>query len=576
MKQFQGVAASRGIGIGPVFQFRRAALSFDSHCIDNVDAELKRLEGALKISSEQITRVYEKAQKEATADQAEIFQAQLMMVEDPEFIGQVRNTISEEKINAEAALMKVAQVYSDTLRAMEDEYFAARALDVQDVATRVLRTLLGVAESPTEGLLHPSVIFADDLTPSDTVLLDKRLVLGFCTAQGSATSHTAILARSLGLPAVAGVGADVLYIENGTSIIVDGGNGLLIVEPSAEIIASYTTRRENSHAMQVQAMKHAFEPAITRDGKRYEVSSNIGNIEGGRKALENGAEGIGLLRTEFLYLERQNLPSEEEQYQAYKQILDLYKEKPVILRTLDVGGDKELPYLEMPNELNPFLGLRAIRLCMAKPELLKAQLRAALRAGVGNNLWIMYPMVATANEVRAANRVLEACKAELKAEGKPFADDAKVGIMVEIPSAAINADQLAKVVDFFSIGTNDLSQYTMAADRTNPLVESLSNAFQPAVLRLIRSTIQAAHAQGKWVGMCGELAGEPAAVPILVGLELDEFSVNPPVVPLVKQIIRSLDSNEMKELAKQALELESPEEIKALVQERIPLTRPEG
>lgn len=576
MKQFQGVAASRGIGIGPVFQFRRAALSFDSHCIDNVDAELKRLEGALKISSEQITRVYEKAQKEATADQAEIFQAQIMMVEDPEFIGQVRNTISEERINAEAALMKVAQVYSDTLRAMEDEYFAARALDVQDVATRVLRTLLGVAESPTEGLLHPSVIFADDLTPSDTVLLDKRLVLGFCTAQGSATSHTAILARSLGLPAVAGVGPDVLYIENGTSIIVDGGNGLLVVEPSAEIIASYTTRRENSQAMQVQAMKHAFEPAVTCDGKRYEVSSNIGNIEGGRKALENGAEGIGLLRTEFLYLERQNLPSEEEQYQAYKQILDLYKEKPVILRTLDVGGDKELPYLEMPNELNPFLGLRAIRLCMAKPELLKAQLRAALRAGVGNNLWIMYPMVATANEVRAANRVLEACKAELKAEGKPFADDAKVGIMVEIPSAAINADQLAKVVDFFSIGTNDLSQYTMAADRTNPLVESLSNAFQPAVLRLIRSTIQAAHAQGKWVGMCGELAGEPAAVPILVGLELDEFSVNPPVVPLVKQIIRSLDSNEMKELARQALELESPEEIKALVQERVPLTRPEG
>lgn len=572
MKQFQGVAASRGIGIGPVFQFRRAGLSFKSHCIEDVEAELQRLEEALKIASEQIARVYEKAQKEATADQAEIFQAQLMMVEDPEFMGQVRQMIRDETINAEAALAKVAQAYSDTLRVMDDEYFAARALDVQDVANRILRILLGVAESPTEGLIHPAIIFADDLSPSDTVLLDKRLVLGFCTAQGSATSHTAILARSLGLPAVAGAGPEVLQIQNGTQVIVDGDNGTLLVEPSPEVIEMYKSRRESSHAIRVEAMKHAFEPAVTRDGKRYEVSANVGNIESSRKALENGAEGIGLLRTEFLYLERQNMPGEEEQYQAYKQILDLYKEKPVILRTLDIGGDKELPYLEMPKELNPFLGLRAIRLCMAKPNLLKAQLRAALRAGVGNNLWIMYPMVATANEVRAANKILQECQEELKADGKAYAD-AKIGIMVEIPSAAINADQLAKVVDFFSIGTNDLSQYTMAADRTNPLVENLSDAFQPAVLRLIRNTIQAAHAQGKWVGMCGELAGEPEAVPILVGLELDEFSVNPPVIPLVKQIIRSLDSREMKELAKAALDLESPDEIKALVRERVPITR---
>lgn len=576
MKQFQGVAASRGIGIGPVFQFRRAGLSFESRCIEDVEVELQRLEEALKIASEQIARVYEKAQKEATADQAEIFQAQLMMVEDPEFMGQVRQMIRDETINAEAALAKVAQAYSDTLRVMDDEYFAARALDVQDVASRILRILLGVAESPTEGLMHPSIIFADDLSPSDTVLLDKRLVLGFCTAQGSATSHTAILARSLGLPAVAGVGPGVLQIQNGTQVIVDGGNGTLLVEPGPEVIEMYKSRRESSYAIRVEAMKHASEPAITRDGKRYEVSANVGNIESSRKALENGAEGIGLLRTEFLYLERQNMPSEEEQYQAYKQILDLYKEKPVILRTLDIGGDKELPYLEMPKELNPFLGLRAIRLCMAKPNLLKAQLRAALRAGVGNNLWVMYPMVATANEVRAANKILQECQEELKADGKAYADTAKVGIMVEIPSAAINADQLAKVVDFFSIGTNDLSQYTMAADRTNPLVENLSDAFQPAVLRLIRDTIRAAHAQGKWVGMCGELAGEPEAVPILVGLELDEFSVNPPVIPLVKQIIRSLDSREMKELAKAALDLESPEEIKALVRERAPITRNSG
>ena len=308
-------------------------------------------------------------------------------------------------------------------------------------------------------------------------------------------------------------------------------------------------------------MKHAHEPAVTKDGVRVEVVANIGNVEGARLSLENGAEGVGLLRTEFLYLERTSVPTEEEQYQAYKAILDVFGKLPVILRTLDVGGDKEISYLGLAAESNSFLGQRALRLCLVRPDIFKPQMRAALRAGVGNNLKIMFPMVAIAQEVRDARKVLNECIQELKAEGKPFAENIEIGIMVEIPSAALVADQLAKEVDFFSIGTNDLSQYTMAADRTNTKVADLSNAFFPAVLRLIRDVIKAAHAEGKWVGMCGELAGEPLAAPILLGLGLDEFSMSPPMVPLIKQILRGLDAGEMKRLAEKVLELESPQQI---------------
>ncbi|MEA4909729.1 MAG: phosphoenolpyruvate--protein phosphotransferase [Chloroflexi bacterium] len=569
MKQLQGIAASRGVGIGPVFQFRRAELKIESVCVDDVTKELDRFQSAIEVARQQIQEVYNKAKQESSSAQAEIFSAQLLMLDDPEFMGQIRDFIQENNANAESALSKVSQSFTDMLRAMDNEYFAARALDIQDVTNRLLRVLLGVAESPTEGLLQPSVICADDLTPSDTTLLDKRLVIGFCTAFGSATSHTAILARGLGLPAVSGVGKAALDMANGALIILDGNNGTVYIDPEESLVTTFQKRMDAVAVVRKEAFKHAHEPAITLDGKRFEVSSNIGNVEGARKALENGAEGVGLLRTEFLYLERQSLPSEEEQYQAYKQILDLYKEKPVILRTLDVGGDKELPYLEMPEEMNPFLGQRAIRLCFAHPELFKTQLKAALRAGEGNNLWVMFPMVAAAGEVRQARQVLNECIAELKAAGQSYADTARIGIMVEIPSAAVNADQLSKEVDFFSIGTNDLSQYTMAADRTNSLVADLSNAFHPAVLRLIRQTIQSAHARGKWVGMCGELAGEPLAIPVLIGLGLDEFSVNPPMVPFVKQIIRGLNAEEMKSIAQEALELESPEEIKALVKERV-------
>ena len=573
MKKLNGVAASRGICIGPAFQFVRIELNTEKKEILDTSAELIRLEDALSRAKDQIEAIYQKALNEAGEADAEIFQAHKMILDDPELISAIKSRIENEKVNSEFAVSETAKSFAAMMAAMEDEYFAARATDIMDVANRVLRVLMNIAESPTADLKVPSVIMADDLTPSDTVLLDKSLVLGFCIAQGSATSHTAILARGLGLPAVAGAGDAVLTVDTGMKIIIDGTNGEVIIAPDAETEQTYRQRLETSQNLQTEALKYAKDAAKTSDGVQFEIVANIGNVEDAKFAVENGAEGVGLLRTEFLYLERSALPTEEEQYQAYSAILDVFGKHPVVLRTLDVGGDKEIPYLNLPKEMNPFLGERAIRLCLHRPDIFKPQLRAALRAGVGHNLKIMFPMVATLSCVRSAKAVVKECKDELTREGIAFADDAEIGIMVEIPSAAVIADQLAKEVDFFSIGTNDLSQYTLAADRTNPKVAQLSDAFQPAVLRLIKMVIDAAHQEKKWVGMCGELAGEPLAAPILVGLGLDELSMSPPFIPLVKQIIRNLDSNEMSALAKGALMLESPQEIHAFVKKEIPFIK---
>jgi phosphotransferase system enzyme I (PtsI) len=570
MKRLTGIPASRGICIGPVFQFFRQELVVSEKSNIQPGLELQRLNDAFSTAKDQIEKIYQKVIKESSEADAEIFQAHKMILEDPELISEVENKIKNLGKSAETAVQETGKKFSDIMAAMSDEYFAARATDILDVTNRVLRILLGIAESPTAALKTPSVIISDDLTPSDTVMLDKSMVIGFCTSRGSATSHSAILARGLGIPAVSGVGTEVLSQENGTEVILDGTSGVAIFEPNEKMISDYRQRIKAAKTILEKAIKLAQEPAQTIDGKQVEVVANIGNVEGAISAVSNGAEGVGLLRTEFLYLEGTKLPTEEEQYIAYKDILDVFGKMPVILRTLDVGGDKEIPYMGLEAESNSFLGQRALRLCLVRPDIFKPQLRAALRASVGHNLKIMFPMVATTSEVRAARKVLDECAAELRDEGKQIADDIEIGIMVEIPSAAMVADQLAKEVDFFSIGTNDLSQYTMAADRTNPKVADLSNSFFPAVLRLVREVIRAAHKERKWVGMCGELAGEPLAIPILLGLDLDEFSMNPPMIPLAKQIIRNLDSRQMKEIADHALDLESPDEIQAYVKEKIP------
>jgi len=570
MKQFEGISASRGICIGRVFQFIRQDLIIEERENIDPDAEVARLDKAIETAKQQIDSIYQKALQEASDSDAAIFQAHRMILVDPELLSETKKKITNDGKSAELAMQETGQSFADIMAAMSDEYFAARATDILDVSNRVLRILMGVAESPTADLKEPSVIVADDLTPSDTVMLDKRLVVGFCIAKGSATSHTAILARGLGIPAVAGVGEEILSIINGIEIILDGTKGLAVVDPKREMVLSFQKRMDVAKSIREEAMQFAKDPAETKDGKKVEVVANIGNVEGARSAIEQGAEGVGLLRTEFLYLEQTELPDEELQFKAYKDILDVFGDMPVILRTLDVGGDKEIAYMGLESESNSFLGQRALRLCLVRPDIFKPQLRAALRASVGHNLKIMFPMVATTGEVRAARKVLDECQAELKNEGKPTAEDIEIGIMVEIPSAALVADQLAKEVDFFSIGTNDLSQYTMAADRTNPKVAPLSNAFFPAVLRLVREVIRAAHKEGKWVGMCGELAGEPLALPILLGMELDEFSMNPPMIPLAKQIIRNLDTGDMKEIASLVLDMETPEEIQSFIKEKIP------
>jgi phosphoenolpyruvate-protein phosphotransferase len=571
MKILQGIAASRGIAIGPAFCFRRADLRFECCTVADPAAEWARFQAALETASEQLARVCARVEVECGAEDAAIFQTHALMLEDPDLLDAVRMAIEEQCVGAESALSNAAEMYAQALEALDDDYLSARAADVRDVATRVLRILLGVVESPTAGLIAPSIILARDLSPSDTVMLDKSLVLGFCTAEGGANSHTAILARGLGLPGVVGGGPHVLEIADGTVLVLDGSDGVVLVEPDEETVATYQERRAAAAAALAQAHERAGDPAITRDGHRVEIVANIGNVEGAQAALEAGAEGVGLLRTEFLYLERTRLPDEEEQDRAYRAIVDVFGDLPVILRTLDIGGDKPLPCLDLPQEANPFLGLRAIRLCLARPELFRPQLRAALRAGAGRNLKLMFPMVATVAEVRAARALLEECRAELLAEGQPVAEGMEVGIMVEVPAAALMAERLAAEVDFFSIGTNDLSQYTLAADRTNAQVAPLATGFHPAVLRLVRDVVAAAHAQGKWVGLCGELAGEPLAVPILLGLGLDEFSMNPPVIPLVKQIIRALTLDEAREVAQAALELDGPDAIQALLREQVPV-----
>jgi len=573
MKQIQGIAAARGFAIGPVFHFQQVDLRVEKNFISDPDEEINRLEQAVLAATKQVQDVYETAKREMAADQASIFEAHLMMLQDPELLGSIRNIIAERKLNVEFAVKEATEQFAQTLEGMGNDYFKSRVADVRDIAARLLRLLLGISNANTSQLARPSIIIAKDLTPSDTVLLDKSTVLGFCIAGGSENSHTAILARGLGIPAVVGGGSEVLSIPDGQDIILDGLSGRVFIDPTDELIEMYQARKISIRVSAEKAIARCHEPALTRDGCQVEVVANIGNVEDAKIAIENGAEGVGLLRTEFLFMERKTLPDEEEQYGAYSAIFDVFGKLPVVLRTSDIGGDKELPYLDLAKETNPFLGVRGLRLSLTHPEeLLKPQLKAALRAGVGHDLRIMFPMVAAMTEIRQARKVVEQCKAELANDGKQVGEKIQVGIMVEVPSAALMADKLAPEVDFFSIGTNDLTQYTLAVDRTNSQLAYLTSAFSPAVLRLIQNVILHAHKSGKWVGLCGELACEPLAIPILLGLGLDEFSMNPIAIPTAKQTIRSLEVSECRKLAEEILKFESADEVKAYVQQKMPKT----
>ncbi len=569
MSLIEGIAASEGIAIGPAYLYQSEEIIVPRHTNADPELEWTRLQEALARAENQLGLLREKVARESGEEEAQIFDAHIMMLTDPTLMAEVQTLISEQTLKAEAALNEAMAGQIAMLEALDDSYMAARAADLRDIAQRVTRILLGLETEALSELSEPAIVVAHDLTPSDTAALDKNAVLGFCTAVGGPTAHTAILARSLGLPAVVGAGDEIMEIRPGTTLILDGGSGQIFVSPDPVTQERYRLRQTELSAQQAAAKEAAQAAAQTGDGQQVEVVANIGSVDEAETILAFGAEGVGLLRTEFLYLERDTVPTEEEQFEAYHRIAEVLGQRPLIIRTLDVGGDKALPYLSTPPEENPFLGHRGIRLCLAEPETFKSQLRAILRAACGHNIKVMFPMVASVDEVRRAKACLEEARAELVADGVPYGQP-EIGIMVEIPAAAITADQLAHEVDFFSIGTNDLTQYTLAADRTNTLVQSIADALHPAVLRLIAETIRQAHQAGIWVGLCGELAGNAAAVPVLLGLGLDEFSMAATAIPGVKAAIRTWSLPEAKAVAEAALQQKDAADVRALLQQSKP------
>ncbi len=565
MLRIIGKPASGGIAIGRAFVFQQEALELQHAHVADSRCEIRRLQLALIDAEEQILRLRDKAAQEAGADEAAIFDAHVMLLKDPILKKEVERRIEHDGLLAEAAWMEIVERYANQMDSLEDEYLRARAADLKDVGERVARILMGIKERDLSELSSPSIVVAKDLTPSDTVRMPKSLVLGFCTAEGGPTSHAAVLAKAIGVPAIVGLGPQLLEIRTGEQLIVDGERGEVLVNPDRRILSIFKKKENDLSAKERIALSHAREPAITSDGYQPEIVANIGNIEDARTAIDHGAEGVGLLRTEFLFIGRTDAPDEDEQYKAYKAIFMVLESRPIVVRTIDIGGDKNLPYLDTAREKNPFLGWRAIRMCLDNPDFFKVQLRALLRAAYGHDMRIMFPMIATLNEVASAKELVDEVSQELRERGEKAAENYQLGIMAEVPAVTVMADQFAKEVDFFSIGTNDLTQYTMAAERTNERVAHLGDACHPAILRQIRHVVDAAHDEGIWVGLCGELAGDPDAVPILLGIGLDEFSMAPASIPRAKDIIRKWSKTASEALAVKALSLASAEEVRRLV-----------
>ncbi|HUH97703.1 MAG TPA: phosphoenolpyruvate--protein phosphotransferase [Anaerolineales bacterium] len=563
----QGIAASSGIAIGPAYCYVPADLSIPARPCGPAEQELARFGPALEQARRELQDLHDSLVGRTGEAEAAIFEAQQMMLEDPTLEEKVREGVEAGQI-IEQAVVRATDSLAGVLAAMPDPLFAGRAADVRDVGARILRILLELPDLSLGNVREPCIVVARDLTPSDTASLDPKLTLGFCTEAGGLTSHSAILARTLGIPAIVALGEGLLRrAPTGTPLVLDGETGKLLVSASGSTIEQYERARQEREVRRREVAGRAAEPARTANGRRVEVGANIGDAASARDAVANGAEGVGLLRTEFLYLDQVQPPSEENQLSIYGEIFKAMGPRPLIVRTLDIGGDKPPSYLPFPSEMNPFLGWRAIRISLDRPDLFKTQLRAILRAAVGYQARIMFPMVSDLAELRRARQLVEEVKAELKQEGLQFAEDVPVGIMVETPAAAVLVDVLSEAADFFSLGTNDLTQYTLAVDRGNATVAALYQPLHPAVLRLIQQTIKLAHAKGKWVGMCGELAGMAKAIPILLGLGLDEFSMNPRAIPDAKHLIRQLDDGYARKIAKHALKLNTAVEIDHYMQE---------
>lgn len=533
----KGIAASKGYAIGKVFLQEHEEIVITDTKVSNVEAEKEVLQKALEQAKVQLTAIRDKALAEIGEHEAQVFEAHLTLLDDPEFTGGMLLEIESNSINAMKAVENITNTFVMIFYSMEDEYMKERAADIKDVSKRIISNLAGKGGDAFAITEENTVVVAHDLTPSDTAQLDRSKVVGFLTNIGGRTSHSAIMARTLEIPAIVGLKDITTSVKNGDFVIVDGIEGVCIINPDQSVIDEYTAKREKFLAEQEELKKLISVKTVTKSGRRVEVCGNIGSPADAEAVVANGGDGVGLFRTEFLYMDRDSAPTEDEQFESYKKVLEIMDGKQVVIRTLDIGGDKTLPYLPLPQEMNPFLGYRAIRLCLDRKDIFKVQIRALLRASVYGNLAVMFPMISGLEEFQAAKEFVEECKAELKAEGKEYSEKIQWGIMVEIPAAAVYADELAKYVDFFSIGTNDLIQYTLAADRMSEKVSYLYNPMHPAVLRLIKMTIDGAHKHGKWVGMCGEMAGDEAAIPTLVEYGLDEFSMSATSILTAKKII---------------------------------------
>ena len=560
--RIQGISGSRGVAVGNVYRYIQEEIVIPDYTVaeDKVEEEIGKFAAAMAATLKQLDTIRQKALDEMGPEEAAIFEAHMQIAQDPSLSDGIKSLVESGHTNVVAATAQTIETFANIFLGMEDPYMRERGADIKDIGDRLMRNMLGM--NP-RGLSHISgevILVAQDLAPSDTASLDKNVVKGIVTAAGGPTSHAAIMARTLEIPAVMGVG-DIESFVDGDKAVVLGTDGIVEMNPSDADWAEYTNQAAAFQEELKRLRESANLEATTTDGHYVELFGNIGKAKDAKNALTMGAQGIGLYRTEFLYMENDELPAEDVQFEEYKKVAQDMKGKPVIIRTMDIGGDKELKCLDLPSEMNPFLGYRAIRISLNRPDIFKVQLRALLRASAFGDIHIMYPMIASVEEVKQANAMLDECKEELTAEGKEFNKDIKVGIMIEVPAAAVISPILAKYVDFFSIGTNDLCQYTLAVDRMNEAIGSLYQPLHPGVLRLIKHVIDASHEQGKFTGMCGELASDPVATMILLGLGLDEFSMTASSIPLIKNILRSVSKTECEEVANKALTMDTAEEI---------------
>lgn len=544
-KDVKGIAASDGIGIAPAYLLVDPDLSYDKVKVDDTAAEYARVEKAFQDSIEELTQIKENAKDRLGEEELGVFDAHIAILSDPEMLGQIKDDIENNHTGAEEAVDKVTTAFADMLAAMTDNaYMQERAADVKDVAKRAMSHLLGKQLPNIAGINSPVVIVAHEITPSDTSQMDAKFVKGIVTDLGGRTSHAAIMSRTLRIPAIVGSNEITTSVEHGQMMIVDGLNGDAIIDPSDDQVKEYEAKAEAFEAERAEWAKLVDAPSVSKDGKEFEIAANIGTPDDTEDAVKQGADGVGLFRSEFLYMDNDHMPSEDEQFEAYKKAVVGMNGKPVVVRTMDIGGDKPLDYMPLPKEENPFLGYRAIRICLDRPELFKTQLRALVRASEFGPVSIMFPMIATVAELRQAKAIFEEAKAEVQKDHPGLGDDVKIGMMIEIPLAALNAAQPAKEVDFFSIGTNDLIQYSFAADRGNEAVSYLYQPLNPAFLSLVKHVITSAHENGAKAAMCGEMAGDEMALPLLMGMGLDEYSMSATSILRTRSMMKKLDTKE--------------------------------